>query len=96
MSDWPFPTCADGSPLETLDALGQGVKGYAIEVDGYAYIPLIEADREGSGDVGRWLDALPPKVRITNCISIRLWGMLERRGWSAHIEDGCDVWEKIT
>lgn len=39
--------------------------------------------REGSGDVGRWIDSLAPcrKIVVPNVTSPRLMGMLTRRGY---------------
>jgi len=58
------------------------------------------AEVEGSGDVGRWLDALPRdrKVAVPNVTSERLAGMLERRGfrkrrrYDEHLDDWLEVW----
>jgi len=61
-----------------------GVRGYAIEQpDGKIYIPLVIADREGSGDVGRWLDTLPKDrdIIFPNIVNQRLGDMLLRRGF---------------
>lgn len=69
--------------------LAPGVRGYAIEgEDGSVYIPLVIAEREGSGDVGRFLDSLDPSVnwKFTSVISLRLAGMLERRGYERKTE----------
>lgn len=81
-----------------LDLLAPGVRGYAIENDGLIYIPLINAETEGAGDVGRFLDSLSPRCLIVNVTSRRLKGMLERRGWTCKMEitqDGpVDLWSK--
>ncbi len=77
-----------------LDILAPGVRGYAVVVGGCAYIPLIRAEHEGSGDVGRFLDSLPSGVKIPNVTSRRLLGMLQRRGFDETDEGGMDVWVK--
>lgn len=75
--------------------LAQGVKGFAFEEDGLILIPLIVAEREGSGDVGRFLDRLSPRCRIVTCTSARLAGMLARRGWKKHRdEEYGDIWRR--
>ena len=96
MSEWPFPISAVGSMLdfEHLDQLAPGVRGYAVVVDGCAYIPLIEAQHPGSGDVGRFLDSLPSGVKVPNITSSRLRGMLKRRHFIETEEEGVDVWIK--
>jgi hypothetical protein len=69
--------------------LARGVRGYTLDVDGDLWLPLISAVSEGSGDVGRYLDSLPEDrdVFVPNCISLRLEGMLRRRGFVA-----AEVW----
>lgn len=64
--------------------LAPGVKGYAVEDDGWIWIPVIIAESEGAGDVGRFLDAVEPDrtVVVPNVLHPKLWGMLERRGWA--------------
>lgn len=59
------PTVPQGSKLAEYE-LAPGVNGYAIELDGLIYIPIIIAQREGSGDVGRFLDSLSERCRIPN------------------------------
>jgi len=75
--------------------LAPGVKGLAYEKDGLIMIPLITAECEGSGDVGRMLDRLSSRCRIVTVTSTRLAGMLVRRGWKKHdsLEFG-DMWER--
>ena len=78
------------SPRESLiepgrePELARGVKGYAVEHGGWIWIPLIIAEAEGAGDVGRFLDAVEPDrtVVVPNVLHPKLWGMLERRGWA--------------
>lgn len=73
--------------------LAPGVRGCAYERGGRIEIPIMLAEREGSGDVGRFLDSLSPRCVIHCVISNRLVGMLLRRGWRETIEqiDGEDV-----
>lgn len=96
MTEWPFPISASGEliDMDKLDQLAIGVQGYAIEDNGCAYIPLIIAEREGAGDVGRFLDSLPAGVKVPNVTSHRLRSMLTRRGFKMAKEDGVDVWTK--
>ena len=61
--------------------LDVGVKGYAREKAGEIHIEFIQAEIEGNGDVGRFLDHLSPRCVIVNVVSSRLAGMLKRRGW---------------
>jgi hypothetical protein len=71
-------------PLGVMVRLAPGVLGYTVDMpDGSLNIPLIQAEHEGSGEVGRWIDALPVNRRIVfpTVISARLQGMLERRGY---------------
>jgi hypothetical protein len=80
------------------DRLAPGVRGYTVDVDGALYIPIIEADTPGIGDVSRYLDSLPRDrtVKVPCVISDRLRDMLARRSfvpsqeWSAehgeHVE----------
>jgi len=60
-----------------------GVRGYAIEKDGKIYIPLVIADQEGNGDVGRWIDGLPKDrdIIFPTILNQRLGAMLLRRGF---------------
>lgn len=71
-------------PAKTSHALGVGVYGYSVETENGLYIPVVQAQHEGNGDVGRWLDSLPTDRRIVfaSVFSPRLAGMLERRGWT--------------
>ena len=83
MSNYEPPCTVEGSSLipGQEGELFPGVKGYAIEKEGLIYIPLIIADREGSGQVGKFLDSLSPRCRVVSLTSPRLMGMLVRRGW---------------
>jgi len=62
-------------PAKTSHALGPGVYGYSVETPDGLYVPVVQAQREGHGDVGRWLV-------FASVFSPRLAGMLERRGWT--------------
>ena len=77
-----IPISDAGSPIEDLDLLGPGVRGYALEVAGKLWVPLINAEVPGSGAVGKFLDALPPDTIIPNVVNEKLRGMLRRRGWA--------------
>lgn len=78
--------------------IAPGVQGYAILKDNLIFIPLINAMREGSGDVGRFLDSLSSRCVIVNVTSDRLRGMLIRRKWKlSYVQDEwfkseVDVW----
>ena len=99
MTIWTFPLIEAGTEIDLgkpLGLLAPGVRGYAIEKNGFAYIPMILADSEGRGDVGRFLDSLPLAVKVANVTSPRLRGMLERRGFQMAIEEECDVWVKLS
>lgn len=73
-------TVLSGSPMSEY-SFAPDVTGYAIQVGDEIFIPVIHALKEGSGQVGKWLDTLSPRCVIVNCISTRLAGMLKRRGW---------------
>lgn len=71
--------------------IAPGVRGYAMADGPWVNIPMIAADPEGAGNVGRFIDSLSPKCRFCTVTSSRLEGMLIRRGWwpSDHVvEDG--------
>ena len=78
--------------------IAPGVRGIVFDMLDGLYLPLILAEREGAGDVGRFLDALPKDRRIVfpNVVSQRLLGMLQRRGYrsSWDPEGECEVWER--
>lgn len=95
------PTVEVGSdcPFEHPE-IGPGVRGYAVKHGQETWIPWLEASKEGSGDVGRFLDSLDSSCRVVNVISPRLAGMLKRRGWKAEAvkvdDDGAvDVWRCV-
>lgn len=86
-----------GEPLDGGDELAPGVFGYAIEVDGAIYIPLVESVEKGEGNVGRFLDGLDKsKVwKFPNVISSKLAGMLQRRGFKPVREWAEDMGEHV-
>lgn len=91
------PTVVEGSPVKFggEDFIAAGVRGYAIEKNGRIFIALITAEREGNGDVGRFLDSLSPRCVIPNVTSPRLMGMLSRRGFIPSWDDeGVDIWSR--
>lgn len=70
--------------IDLAQPLAPGVRGYTVDMGEQGlYIPLIDAEAPGSGDVGRYLDSLPKdrRVVVPNVISARLAGMLDRRGF---------------
>ena len=73
-----------------------GVRGYAVEHEGRIHIPIVIAEREGAGDVGRFIDSLSPRCVFPCVISGRLEHMLVRRGWRRTFEkmqgEPVDVW----
>lgn len=83
--------------------IAPGVRGFIHRVDGMTFVPLIEAERPGSGDVGRWLDALRGPTAFVEVGSPRLVGMLLRRGYVAakmtvtfdhgYLEDADVMWK---
>jgi|GEM_PF-4533842 len=91
------PTCpktAEKSWTATIQ-LAPGVRGFAYEENGEIFVPLIVAEAEGSGDVGRFLDALAPMCVVTNVTSEMLRGMLRRRGFQrTYNQDHEDEWRR--
>ena len=73
-----------------------GVRGYAVEHSGRIFIPAVAAENEGSGDVGRFLDAVSERCVFPNVMSARLRGMLRRRGFRVvyDVDGECDVWRR--
>jgi hypothetical protein len=65
------------------------VRGYTVWSKGALYVPLLIADREGAGDVGRYLDTLPADrtIKVPTVTSPRLRGMLDRRGYTETLEE---------
>jgi hypothetical protein len=86
----------------SLEELAPGVRGAAVRTAAALYVPLVIADVEGRGDVGRYLDGLPTSetLRFPNVISTRLAGMLARRGfrlteeWAEEFQSTVPVWER--
>jgi hypothetical protein len=72
--------------------LAPGVKGHTFVKGAVIFIPLIVAEREGSGDVGRFLDRLSARCIIMSVSSERLRGMLARRGWKMGLIQQIDYW----
>lgn len=70
------------------EELALGVWGHRFDTPDGIYIPVINAIRPGSGEVGRFLDSLPRDRRVVfpTVLSERLRGMLERRGFVASVE----------
>lgn len=78
------PPCVDASQVfnRTYEQqLAPGVRGFAFRLGDMVCIPMIVAEREGSGDVGRFLDVLSPRCVIVGVTSPRLTAMLVRRGY---------------
>lgn len=91
------PPCTKaGSPLipGNEGQLAPGVRGYAILERWTIYIPLIYAEKEGSGDVGRFLDSLGSRCVVPNVTSARLRGMLERRNFAPEYRGEVDIWRR--
>jgi hypothetical protein len=70
------------------EPIAPGVLGYTVEKGDDLYVPFVMAEKEGNGDVGRYLDGLPTDRRIVfpDVLSGRLLGMLVRRGYHLEIE----------
>ena len=83
ISTHPFPERA----WHQTTQLAPGVRGFTFEKEGLIFIPLIVAEREGSGDVGRFLDRLSARCVIIDVTSPRLEGILTRRGYRNVIDD---------
>lgn len=81
------------SPSETALQMGEellaaGVYGSRFDTPEGIYLPVISAARPGTGDVGRFLDALPKDRRVVfpTVMSPILRGMLLRRGFADALE----------
>jgi hypothetical protein len=74
--------------------LAPGVQGFAFHKNNLIIIPMILAEHEGNGDVGRMLDRLSARCVIMAVTSKRLEGMLERRGYTMVEIDNCDFWAR--
>lgn len=73
--------------------LAPGVRGVLFDKPDEVIIPVVYAEDEGSGAVGKWLDSLPTDRTVTfsTVLSGRLTGMLKRRGFqpaTSHDPDG--------
>jgi hypothetical protein len=75
--------------------LAPGVRGYTFRKGKLIIIPLILAEKEGSGDVGRFLDRLSANCVIMSVTSERLAGMLERRGYQKFFLEETDFWARL-
>lgn len=92
-----------GDILTGRERLADGVFGYCLETDRGLYVPWIMAEREGSGDVGRYLDSLPTDRRVVfpTILSARLAAMLGRRGfvatveWAEEYEEWVEIMERL-
>ncbi len=93
MSEYNFPLTKEGDecPMEG-EQLAPGVRGYAVEKEDGLYIPVIIAEKQGNGDVGRFLDSLPrhKPIKIPSVVSSRLRGMLARRGFIRGFEEDAE------
>lgn len=87
---------------EGLRELAPGVMGYTFDTDGGLYIPVINAQDPGSGQVAAYLDSLPRDRRVVfpNVLHPRLEEMLQRRGftltweWAEDFDEWVDVYER--
>jgi hypothetical protein len=71
------------TPWGPLAWVAPGVLGVVETMAGALVVHWIEAVTPGAGDVGRWLDHLPPvkTVLFADVVSATLAGMLRRRGF---------------
>jgi hypothetical protein len=90
ISKHPMPSKA----CHDTTRLAPGVYGFTFCQDGFIFIPLIVAEHEGSGDVGRFLDRLSARCVIMDVTSPRLQGMLVRRGWEKIQSETNDYWAR--
>lgn len=58
-----------------------GVHGEVVVRGNVTFVNFIWAKKEGSGQVGKYLDSLTGPVIFEAVLSARLRGMLERRGY---------------
>ena len=75
--------------------IAPGVRGFTYRQGEDIVIPFIVAEKEGAGDVGRFLDSLSPRCVIVSVTSSRLRGMLVRRGFRKHIVGDNDEWRRV-
>jgi hypothetical protein len=90
ISTHPMPSKAWHQTTE----LAPGVRGFTFKKNGVIFIPLIVAVKEGSGDVGRFLDRLSSRCIIVDVTSTRLEGMLIRRGYKKIDIGKNDYWSR--
>lgn len=97
MGTYEPPLSLSGTPfnLAREQPIAPGVLGYAIEEKGRIFIPLIIAEHEGDGAVGRFLDSLSSRCVIPTVTSGRLAGMLKRRGWKRWVEFDEEIHEDV-
>lgn len=70
------------SAVLSYDLVAPGVYGEVAWRGSTVFVNVLIAEREGSGDVGRWLDSLTDvRVIVPLVVSSRLRGMLSRRGF---------------
>lgn len=69
--------------------IADGVRGVWFDMPDGIWMPLVVAERPGSGDVGRMLDSLPRdrRVVVPGVIKHKLEGMLRRRGFAERPEE---------
>jgi hypothetical protein len=75
--------------------LAKGVLGCAYANSDEIWIPLIVAEKKGSGDVGRFLDSLSARCVVVDVVSPRLKEMLVRRGWKQSVGTEHECWRKM-
>ncbi|KKL18261.1 hypothetical protein LCGC14_2477320 [marine sediment metagenome] len=100
MRDYEPPTIQEGTVMGFDESeIYPGVKGYAVEKDGFIMIPMIAATEEGHGAVGEFLDRISSRCRVVNVCSLKLVGMLQRRNFKMteilveQFDEMVDVWE---
>ena len=74
--------------------LAPGVFGFAYAQGDEIWIPLVLAEKKGSGAVGRFLDSLSARCVIVDVTSKRLEEMLVRRGWVKRLATEHTTWRK--
>lgn len=90
----------DPTGMNLMDRVARGVLADIHDTPHGLYIPLVQAEIPGNGDVSRWLDSLPGDRRIVfpTVLSRRLEGMLARRGyalwleWAEPFEEWAECW----
>jgi len=74
--------------------IAPGVRGYAVESDGWVFIPIVIGN--GTGAVGKFLDSVSPRCVFPTVISHKLRGMLTRRGFEEIRFGDEEVFVRIT